>query len=185
MIIPIQKIVKQLRQFRSLHKVLGMSLAFFVFVSSTTGVLLGWKKNVPLLQPTTPMGTSAQLTEWIPLAEVAKFAILAVNSTTGRENTIDRMDVRPDKGVIKVLFKEGYWEAQVDGKTGNVLSVARRHSDWIEHVHDGSIISEIVKLIYTNIIGVGLITLAGSGLWLWYGPKIIRKNKKDHTHNHG
>ena len=116
-------------------------------------------------------GTSVELGEWITFDAVARNATHAVDSATKNHNTIDRMDVRPDKGVIKVLFKEGYWEAQVDGKTGKVFSVAQRHADWIEHIHDGSIISEVVKLIYTNILGLGLITLAVSGLWLWYGPK--------------
>jgi hypothetical protein len=87
------------------------------------------------------------------------------------------MDVRPDKGIIKVLFKNGYWEVQVDGQTGKVLSVAQRHSDWIEHIHDGSIVNDVFKLAYTNILGIGLFVLAASGLWLWYGPKVIRRSK--------
>jgi hypothetical protein len=90
---------------------------------------------------------------------------------------IDRMDVRPDKGMIKVLFKEGYWEVQIDGANGKVLSVAQRHADWIEHIHDGSIISEGFKLIYTNYIGLGLLLLSITGFWLWYGPRKIRKAK--------
>lgn len=175
--------MKQLRQFRSLHKFIGVSLAFFILISSTTGVLLGWKKNVPLLQPTMFTGTSSDLIEWKSFDEVARSAKNAVDSVTKNPTAaIDRLDVRPDKGIIKVLFKEGYWEVQVDGKTGKVFSVAQRHADWIEHIHDGSIINEFVKLIYTNIIGVGLTTLAVSGLCLWYGPKIIRRNKKREEH---
>jgi hypothetical protein len=68
---------------------------------------------------------------------------------------------------------------QVDASAGKALSVAKRHADWIEHVHDGSIISELFKLIYTNYIGWGLLILAISGFWLWYGPKAIR-----HAKNH-
>jgi hypothetical protein len=30
------------------------------------------------------------------------------------DNSIDRLDLRPDKGIIKVLFTKGYWELQVD-----------------------------------------------------------------------
>jgi len=138
-------------------------------------VLLGWKKNVELLQPKMYTGTSDQLTEWKSFDTIANVAKHAVDSVTKRSIEIDRMDVRPDKGVVKVLFAEGYWEAQVDGKTGKVFSVAQRHADWIEHIHDGSIINDFVKLVYTNIIGVGLITLALSGLFLWYGPKVVRK----------
>jgi len=75
------------------------------------------------------------------------------------------------------LFTKGYWEVQVDPSTGKSLSVAQRHADWIEHVHDGSIINDFFKLIYTNYIGIGLLFLAITGFWLWYGPKVIRKAK--------
>ncbi len=172
-----EKIVKRLRQFRWLHKVVGVGLAFFVLVTSVTGILLGWKKDVAVLQPITQVGKSKNMEEWISLDAIARAAVIATDSATGTTNAIDRMDVRPDKGIVKVLFTEGYWEAQVDGKTGIVFSVARRHADWIEHVHDGSILNDFVKLIYTNILGIGLMVLAVSGLWLWFGPKIIRKMK--------
>lgn len=173
----LQKLVKQLRQFRTLHKWIGISLAFFILTSSITGLMLGWKKNIPLLQPKMYLGTSAQLAEWKSFDAIAISAKHAIDSVTKRTIEIDRMDVRPDKGVVKVLFAEGYWEVQVDGKTGKVFSVAQRHADWIEHIHDGSIISEFVKVVYTNIIGIGLSILALSGLYLWYGPKVIRKMK--------
>ena len=173
----LEKLVKQLRQFRSLHKWIGICLAFFILISASTGVLLGWKKNVSLLQPKMYSGTSAQLNEWKSFEIIATSAKNAIDSVVKKPIEIDRMDVRPDKGIVKVLFAEEYWEVQVDGKTGKVFSVAQRHADWIEHIHDGSIISEFVKLIYTNIIGIGLITLALSGFFLWYGPKVIRKMK--------
>ncbi len=174
----LQNLVHRLRQFRSIHKWIGISVALFMLITSTTGVLLGWKKNVELLQPATQKGSSLAFAEWTSFDKVARAASLAVDSVTGRTIEIDRMDVRPDKGIIKVTFKEGYWEAQVDGTSGNVLSVAQRHADWIEHIHDGSIISEFFKLMYTNYIGLGLLFLSITGFWLWYGPKVIRKAKQ-------
>jgi hypothetical protein len=66
---------------------------------------------------------------------------------------------------------------QVDGTTGKILSVQKRHSDWIEHLHDGSLIGDGFKLLYTNFLGLSLIILALSGLFMWYIPKIIRKSK--------
>ncbi len=174
----LQNLVHRLRQFRSIHKWIGISVALFMLITSTTGVLLGWKKNVELLQPATQKGSSLAFAEWTSFDKVARAALLAIDSVAGRTIEIDRMDVRPDKGIIKVTFKEGYWEAQVDGASGNVLSVAQRHADWIEHIHDGSIISEAFKLVYTNYIGLGLLFLSITGFWLWYGPKVIRKAKQ-------
>lgn len=174
---PLKRLVHRLRQYRSVHKWIGISIVLFMFITSTTGVLLGWKKNAELLQPATQKGSSLLLTEWKGFDHIAQAAQHAVDSVVGKKIEIDRMDVRPDKGIIKVTFKEGYWEAQVDGASGKVLSVAQRHADWIEHIHDGSIISEPFKIIYTNYIGFGLLFLSLTGFWLWYGPRIIRKLK--------
>ena len=95
-----------------------------------------------------------------------------------KENKIDRIDVRPSKGVMKVLFKDNYWEVQIDGKTGEIRSVAQRNSDWLEQIHDGSIISQGFKLVSMNFLGIGLLILIITGIWLWYGPKRLRWLKK-------
>jgi uncharacterized iron-regulated membrane protein len=87
------------------------------------------------------------------------------------------MDVRPSKGIAKVLFENGYWEVQIDGTSGKILSISRRHSDWIEHLHDGSIISDWFKLVSMNYLGLGALFLIGTGIWLWYGPKKVRQIK--------
>ncbi len=173
----LQNLVHRLRQFRTWHHWVGISVVLFMLITSITGVLLGWKKNVEVLQPATLKGETTNLNEWISFDKVALAASHAVDSVVGRSMEIDRMDVRPDKGMIKVLFKEGYWEVQIDGANGKVLSVAQRHADWIEHIHDGSIISEGFKLIYTNYIGLGLLLLSITGFWLLYGPRKIRKAK--------
>lgn len=170
-------IVDSLRKFRVWHRFIGTSLAFFVVISALTGVLLGWKKNVNLLQPTERKGTMAELDHWVTLDAIVKSATHAVDSVLGHPLAVDKLDVRPGKGIVKVLFKEGYWEVQVDGVTGKSLSVSRRHSDWIEKIHDGSIIADIFKITYTNVLGWGLLILSLSGLWLWYGPKAVRKIK--------
>jgi uncharacterized iron-regulated membrane protein len=157
---------------------MGVSISLFILVTATTGILLGWKKNSDTLQPPTFDGVSSDVRQWQSFDAISRAAIRGMDSLGNTNNPVDRMDVRPDKGIVKVLFKDGYWEVQVDGKNAKVLSVAQRHSDWIEHLHDGSLFGDFFKLIYTNILGIGLFTLAVSGVWLWYGPKVIRKSKR-------
>lgn len=165
-----------------MHRWLGVALALFLIISASTGILLGWKKNSNLIQPNTQKGTSTELSEWLDTHKIAEIAHNKISNHLNirdiKEIGIDKMDYRPSKGIVKVLFNKGYWEVQVDGKTGEVLSVARRHSDWIEALHDGSIISQTFKWISMNILGIGLLLLILAGIWLWYGPKIIRKNRK-------
>ena len=171
-------LVYRLRIYRRLHKFFGIALATIVAVSSMTGILLAWKKDLDLLQPVTQQGTSPDLVAWKrldELATVAQHALDSVTQSTG--NTIDRIEARPKEGIVKVLFKAGYWEVQLDGTTANILSVQRRHSDWIEHVHDGSIISEGFKTVSMNILGWGLLAMIFTGYWLWFGPRLIRRAK--------
>ena len=80
--------------------------------------------------------------------------------------------------MVKVLFEKGNWEVQIDGTSGEVKSIAKRYSDWIESLHDGSIISDGFKLVSMNVLGIGVLILMSSGIWLWYGPKVIREMKR-------
>jgi hypothetical protein len=67
---------------------------------------------------------------------------------------------------------------QLDCTTGELLHIERRRSDFIENIHDGSILDyvietdgEQIKLVYTTIMGGALLLFTISGFWLWYGPK--------------
>ena len=172
--------IKSLRKFRKYHRFIGVTLAILVLISAVTGILLSFKKDVDLLQPPTQKGVSKTLEGWKPLSELANIATTAFQKRypNQQNNGIDKMDVRPAKGIVKVLFEKGYWEVQVDGTSGEVKSIARRHSDWIEHVHDGSIISDWFKLLSMNTLGIGLLILMGSGLWLWYGPRKVKAHRR-------
>lgn len=172
-----RKLVESLRKFRTWHRFFGTALGLFMLITASTGILLGWKKNFDILQPPEQKGTSTNLENWASLETITKSASQAIDSVVGHSIELDKLDVRPSKGIIKVLFKEGNWEVQIDGATGKPLSVLQRHSDWIEHIHDGSIIGDVFKVTYTNLLGWGLLTLALSGFWLWYGPKVVRKMK--------
>ncbi len=169
-------LVQCLRQFRTLHHWIGISIIFFMLISSVTGLLLGWKKNVNLLQPPTQEGLSSNVAEWVSFDAVVRTAEKALDSVLHQSVLIERVDARPDKGIIKVIYVN-YWEVQIDGKSGKALSVGPRHTDWIEHIHDGSIISDGFKLFYTNYIGWGLLLMSVSGFCLWYGPRVIRSLK--------
>lgn len=98
---------------------------------------------------------------------------------------MDRIDIRPDKGIIKFTFKNHFKGLQLDGTTGALLSIETRKSDFIEKIHDGSILDKVfgtggdgVKFYYTIIMGFSLFMLTVTGFWLWYGPKRLRRQKR-------
>ena len=138
------------------------------------------KKEFDFLQPPTQKGESKELATWKPINELANIATTAFYKKYPEQkgNEIDRMDVRPSKGIVKVIYEKGCWEVQVDGTNGEIKSIARRHADWIEHLHDGSIISDGFKLASMHLLGIGALLMICTGFWLWYGPKRIRKLKK-------
>jgi len=174
----VKAISKSVRGYRVWHRYFGISLSLFVIISAVTGIFLGWKKNFDILQPPTQKGVSLKMADWKSADQLAEAALVSVDSLGLKAENIDRIEYRPSKGIAKVIFDTGSWEAQVDATTLEILSVAKRHSDWIEKIHDGSIISEIFKVISMNILGLGLLMLVISGLWLWFGPRRIRKLKR-------
>ena len=183
-----KKQAKIVRAFRWLHRKIAIPLLVFFFVVSVTGLLLGLKKNTGMLAPT-EKGTVPGLAGWVSLDSLERIAIRAYRDSIAAEENVelDRIDIRPDKGIAKFSFKNSYHGLQIDGTTGKILLVERRTSDLIEDIHDGSILdnwigtdSEQVKVVYTTIMGLSLLLLVISGFWLWYGPKKIRRDRRYH-----
>jgi uncharacterized iron-regulated membrane protein len=179
----VQQKVKSLRWLRVFHRWMGIPLVIFFFVIGITSILLAWKKKAELL-PATLKTKIESRQNWISPDEMIAIAMDKMDSL-GQSNLVDRIDIRPDKGVAKVTFQTHFTEVQLDGYSGEVLSVATRHSDWIEKVHDGSIIdyyfgqTETSKLIYSTGTAMGLILMSFSGFYLWYFPKVIRRLKSN------
>lgn len=175
-----------IRAARWLHRKLAIPLFVFFLIISITGILLGVKKNTGLLAPT-QKGISTNLAEWLPLDSLHRLAVgyLKDSVSAGLGTTVDRMDLRPDKGVLKFTFKDHYHGLQLDGATGKVLLHEIRRSDWIEDLHDGSLFDNLAgtrnepfKVGYTLVMGLSLFMLIITGLWLWWGPKRLRNSRR-------
>lgn len=179
--IQVQKKVKAIRWYRNLHRWLGIPLIIFFFIIGITSILLAWKKKADLLPPT--QRSVNETGDWILPTQMIQIAEEEMEKL-GEDSAVDRIDIRPDNGIAKVTFKTHFTEVQVDGFSGAVLSVGTRHSDWIEKVHDGSILDfyttgdEGAKLTYSTLSALGLIFMSFSGFYLWYYPKLIRKLKE-------
>lgn len=176
---------KILRIFRKTHRVTGMFLFILFLFVSITGLLLGWKKNSGgLILPKSHEGTSTDLSDWITIDSLHKNAVNILRDSLSPELSADleRIDIRPDKGMVKFVFIDNYVGIQLDGATGDLLHIETRRSDFIENIHDGSILDylfntkkEQFKLVYTTITGIALLVFTVTGFWLWYGPRRMRK----------
>jgi len=178
---------RTLRTFRKIHRTLGAALFAVFFVVACTGLLLGWKKHSRgAILPKSHVGTTTDLAEWLPIEELHARAVQVFRDSISTELSLDleRIDARPQKGMVKFVFVDHYWGIQLDGATGELLHIERRRSDFIENIHDGSILDyvfstdgEWLKLGYTTLIGSSLLTFTITGFWLWLGPKRFRARR--------
>lgn len=183
-----QNQAKILRVFRKVHRVTGAILFIFFFFISVSGVLLGWKSHSDgLILPKSYEGTSANLQHWLPVDSLHKKACAILQDSVSQNVSLelDRIDIRKNKGMVKFIFENHYWEVQLDGTTGKLLHLGKRHSDFIENIHDGSILDNYfstsnsqIKVIYTTVMGLALLIFTITGFWLWYGPKKMKRKKK-------
>lgn len=183
-----KKQAKLLRNTRKIHRLTGIFLFIFFIIIAITGGLLGWKKHsAGIILPATTKGTSSDLIKWMPLHQLHEKAnsILRDSISPSLSNELDRIDVRNEKGIVKFVYKNHLNGIQLDGVTGELLQIGKRRSDFIETIHDGSIVDEylgipngIFKLFYTTLMGLALFMFSITGFWLWYGPKRLKNSAK-------
>ena len=89
---------------------------------------------------------------------------------------IERIDIRPDKGIAKIKSKNN-WEIQIDIETTEIYAKSYRRSDIIESIHDGSFFSEVVKYGWFLPSGILLLILSLTGIYMFFIP-ILRRRKK-------
>ena len=160
------------------HRWGAIAVALPVLLVILTGLFLLLKKDVAWIQPPTQRGSSTELAlSFDRILEIAKTVPEAGIQTW---EDIDRLDVRPSKGMLKVRGTNR-WEIQIDAKSGEVLQVAYRRSDFIESLHDGSFFHDRVKLWVMLPSAVVLLGLWITGIYLFLQPHLIRRKRKRNT----
>lgn len=177
------KIANSTRFYRKIHRWVALPLFVFMLLVGISGLLLGWKKQTNLLPKTE--SSKIEKGQFIKLDSIQSIAQNYAKNQLKLSAEIDRIDIRPKKGIAKIVFAQHFTELQIDCKTGTILAVNTRKSDFIEKIHDGSIIdflakndNDFFKLAYTSFTSIGLILLSFSGFWLWYNPIRIRRRKQ-------
>lgn len=156
---------------RRIHYWAAIIVAGPLLVVVITGILLQLKKDLAWVQPPEQKGGSKtpsvsferilESCRGVPEADIKSF------------DDIARIDVRPNKGLIKVTAKSNR-EIQLDAASGAVLQVAYRRSDVIEAIHDGSWFHERAKLWIFLPAAVLLLVLWVTGMYLFWLPRWVR-----------
>ena len=159
---------------RRIHRWGAVIVVAPVLVVICSGLLLQLKKQVAWVQPPEQRTAVAEpAMSWSTIFAAAQ-AIPGGGVTSW--NDIDRVDVRPEKGILKITTKNN-WEAQLALGTAEVLQVAYRRSDVIETLHDGSFFGEPLKLGLFFPAGIVLLILWCTGVYLWALPYLTRRKR--------
>ncbi len=165
---------------RKLHRWGAVICCVPLLLVIVTGLLLQVKKQVSWVQPATiKAGHSDLVIGW---EQILTSAQSDQNAGIQSWDDIDRLDVRPSKGIVKVQAKSR-WELQMDLANGKILSSEYRRSDIIESLHDGSFFGDWSKLILFLANGLILLALWFTGAWLWYLPIKVKRSKKKRQQN--
>ena len=150
---------------RSLHLWLSLVIFIPVVIVIGSGLLLQVKKEFDWIQPPTQKLQSAAPS--ISFDDVLSAVQKVPQANIQTWGDIDRLDVRPSKGIIKVRGRN-HWEVQISASTAEVLQVAYRRTDTIEAIHDGSWFFEGAKLWLFLPVAIVLFILWLTGLVMLY-----------------
>jgi uncharacterized iron-regulated membrane protein len=159
------------------HLWLGVIFSAALLVISATGILLNHKRGLGLMpdvahEPTAPFASSVSLDS---LANVALRAVVTNGVASRTLSDVDRMDVRPRDGYVKVRMRDSAsTEVTVDIGTGRVLHVGPRGDVFLEKLHSGEAFGGRGILLSDAAAVVIVITII-TGYWLWLAPKLRRR----------
>jgi len=159
---------------RLVHKWVSIVIAIPLLVVFITGILLLTKKEFAFIQPPTAGGEGTIPS--INFDQVLSIANTVERAQINNWDDIDRLDVRPSKGIIKIRSRN-LIEIQVDSRTGDILHVAKRRSDFIESIHDGTFFQKKANLWLMLPIAITALVMSVTGIIMFFIPYLKRKRR--------
>ena len=160
---------------RTLHRWLTVLVALPFGVILLSGLLLQTRSFNTWLQ-TAPAPVTAgglNLSFDMMLSRLREIPEAGVQSW----NDVKQIDIRPDKGHIRVRSKKNFTEVQFS-PSGDVLQVAPRRTSWIISIHDGAYFGETMKWWVFIPASLALLVMYFTGLWLFVKPWLNRSPAK-------
>lgn len=159
---------------RQIHKWGSIIIALPLLLVIVTGILLLLKKEFSIIQPPTQRGISH-----VPSLSFEQILIVVKTVESAKIQSwedIDRMDVRPDKGIIKVRSNNEI-EIQIDSENGQILLIAQRNSDFIESLHDGTFFQKNANLWLMLPVAIISFILLITGVILFFIPYMKKRRE--------
>lgn len=159
------------RAFYWTHLWLGVVATLLTLVIAVTGIALNHKRGLGLM-PDPDRPGAVELGEALSLDAFEARAREALQASGADASVpVDRMDVRPGHGLIKVRFDDrDVTEVTLALADGAVIHVGPRADVFMEKLHSGEIFGA-GWILLSDGAAIALILLGVSGLWLWLFPK--------------
>lgn len=160
--------------FRRVHKWVALAAAVPLVIIFATGILLSISSKVSVLQPPTVAPASPGIT--VSFERLLAAARAVPEAKIESWDDVVQIDARPKSGVVRLRAKN-YWEVQIDGRTGEVLSAAARWKTLFILIHEGSWFASWVKLWIFFPAGIAALVLWMTGIALWLIPTLKKRGK--------
>jgi uncharacterized iron-regulated membrane protein len=140
-----------------------------------TGLLLMQRGQLDWVQPPAQTGQAKQVAPMVSAEAALEILKTLPEAEVQSWQEISQLTYRPAKGVWQARLKNQH-EVQLDASTGEVLSSQYRLSTLLIQLHEGSWFGKPVMYWVFFPSGLILLMLWLTGLWLYFGPLLQRKN---------
>jgi uncharacterized iron-regulated membrane protein len=174
-----------LQQFRNLHKKFASILFVFFFLIGLTGSLLSFKSAfTKVIFENKEISDESKLSAILPLDSLETIATSTLNEKANTKfKKSEKVEIKISKGTIMFYYKDAY-SIQLNGASGAPILIEKKFGGIIQDIHDGAILDSLVtnksslsKKVYSIIMGLSLLLLTITGTYMWYKPKMIKKNR--------
>lgn len=142
---------------RRLHRLIALIILLPLIIVSVTGVVLLYRNQFESLQP------SIVKSEPVEGSQLLSFE--SITEEFGKDK-IEQIIYRPGKNSMVIRLSDDT-EVQIHPQTGDVLKTAKRRTNFLIELHQGSWMGAFGQLGVHFITGLGLIFLIISGIIIY------------------
>lgn len=170
------------RRVRQWHRRLAWIAALPAAIIITTGMFLHLRRVVPWIQPPaqkSSLNGSPSVGPSEAFQKIVASEQIKAESQIESWDDIKSVEYKPSSGTWS--FKsQNYYEVQIDGQTGQVLSAAPRRSLWLMQLHEGALLGSSAMWLVFFPTGILLFVLEFTGVYLLLDSR-FRKRRKHGT----
>ena len=157
----------------------------FFFLIGLTGSLLSFKSAfTKIIFENKQVNAESKIGSILPLDSLEKIATSILNEKANTKfKKSEKVEIKITKGTVLFYYKDAY-SIQLNGASGEPILIEKKFGGIIQDVHDGAILDNLFtnklslsKKVYSIIMGLSLLLLTITGTYLWYKPKMIKKNR--------